>query len=154
VARRLFGSEGDAREAVRESFVSMLDAPISGRGALSVESRLHLHVVGRALSQARHPDGPLEEGGIVDILPTYDDSGHALARVPTDSGRNGGREGFCAAMEILPEPYRTGFVLHDVEGFERGEAATLMSLSVRELMTTVHRARQALMSLMGEPRPA
>ena len=49
-----------------------------------------------------------------------------------------------AAIEGLPEGYRTVFVMHDVEGYKHEEIGTLLGVSVGTSKSQLHRARMSL----------
>ena len=54
------------------------------------------------------------------------------------------------AIEQLPPGYRQVFVLHDVQGFEHNEIATLMSCSIGNSKSQLHKARMRLRELLQE----
>jgi RNA polymerase sigma-70 factor (ECF subfamily) len=53
----------------------------------------------------------------------------------------------------LPEPYRTVLILRDMEELDTKETGRLLGLSLGAVKTRLHRARQALCTLL-EPRMA
>jgi RNA polymerase sigma-70 factor (ECF subfamily) len=55
------------------------------------------------------------------------------------------------AIASLPEPYRVALVLRDIEGLSNEELAQALSVTVNAAKIRVHRARQALRTLL-EPR--
>jgi RNA polymerase sigma-70 factor (ECF subfamily) len=121
MARRLVRCEAEARKAVADGFRSARESSEDGTETLAGEVRRH--AVRRAIagdcSCATRPELPAEA---------------CRAR---------------AAVDALPAPYRTAFVLRDVEGVDRSEAAGLLRLSAPELDERVHRARQALVTLLA-----
>ena len=50
----------------------------------------------------------------------------------------------------LPESYRVVLVLRDIEGLDTGEAADLLGLTPAVVKLRLHRARQALRTLLAE----
>ena len=52
------------------------------------------------------------------------------------------------AIAQLPDGCRTAFVLHDVEGFEHNEIATLLGISEGTSKSQVHKARMKLRSML------
>ena len=52
------------------------------------------------------------------------------------------------AIESLPPGYRTIFVLHDVEGYEHNEIATMMGCSIGNSKSQLHKARMKLRDLL------
>jgi RNA polymerase sigma-70 factor, ECF subfamily len=54
------------------------------------------------------------------------------------------------AVEQLPPGYRSVFVLHDVQGYEHNEIATIMSCSIGNSKSQLHKARMRLRELLQE----
>ena len=65
------------------------------------------------------------------------------------------RERVRAAIERLPESYRTVLLLRDIEELDTAEVAQLLGVTANTVKIRLHRARQALAKLL-EPtlRPA
>ena len=57
-----------------------------------------------------------------------------------------------AALEQLPEGYRSMFLLHDVHGFEHNEIASILGCSVGNSKSQLHKARKRLRELLHEVR--
>ena len=69
----------------------------------------------------------------------------AMPRVPTAISRLD----LDRAIAKLPEGCRAAFVLHDVEGFEHHEVASLLGVSQGTSKSQVHKARMKLRALLG-----
>jgi len=54
------------------------------------------------------------------------------------------------SIEQLPPGYKTVFVLHDVQGFEHNEIASIMGCSVGNSKSQLHKARTRLRELLQE----
>ncbi len=54
------------------------------------------------------------------------------------------------AVALLPPGYRMVFVLHDVEGFEHNEIATMLECSTGNSKSQLHKARLKLRELLRE----
>jgi RNA polymerase sigma-70 factor (ECF subfamily) len=52
------------------------------------------------------------------------------------------------AIEDLPPGYRLVFVLHDVEGYEHNEIADMLSCSIGNSKSQLHKARMKLRDLL------
>ena len=52
------------------------------------------------------------------------------------------------AVESLPPGYRTIFVLHDVQGYEHNEIATIVGCSIGNSKSQLHKARMKLRDLL------
>jgi RNA polymerase sigma-70 factor (ECF subfamily) len=53
-----------------------------------------------------------------------------------------------AAIEQLPETYRTVLVLRDIEELSTQEAAEVLDITPSAVKVRLHRARQALLTLL------
>ena len=58
------------------------------------------------------------------------------------------------AWRGLPPGYRTIFVLHDVEGYEHNEIATIVGCSIGNSKSQLHKARMKLRDLLKMQRAA
>ena len=56
------------------------------------------------------------------------------------------------AVDDLPPGYRTIFVLHDVEGYEHNEIATIVGCSIGNSKSQLHKARMKLRDLLKMSR--
>ena len=154
VARRFLASEEDAHEAVHEAFISAFRAIDRFEGEARLSTWLHRIVVNACLMKLRTRRRKPEES-IDDLLPRFQENGH-LAEPPT-----GWREGaetllerdetrslVRAAIDRLPEGYRTVLLLRDIEEYDTEQAAEALGLSRAAVKTRLHRARQALRQLL------
>jgi RNA polymerase sigma-70 factor (ECF subfamily) len=155
-ARRLLACEHDANDAVQEAFISAFNAIESFNGEAKLSTWLHRIVVNACLmkqrSKARRTTVSIE-----DHLPTFDETGHHCTQ---QSGW--GDEAFAAVstremqaivraqIDQLPESYRQVVLLRDIEGLDTNETAALLGESVGNIKTRLHRARQALRSLLEQ----
>jgi RNA polymerase sigma-70 factor (ECF subfamily) len=57
-----------------------------------------------------------------------------------------------AALEQLPDGYKSMFLLHDVHGYEHNEIATMLGCSVGNSKSQLHKARKRLRELLREFR--
>lgn len=154
VARRMLRQEQDAQDAVQEAFVCAFKALSSFEGQSRVSTWLHRIAVNACLMRLRRRERRPEDS-IEDLLPTYEPDGHtsetfapwedsALARLERDETRGLVR----AAIDRLPESYRTALLLRDIEEMDSDEAALLLGITPNALKIRVHRARQALRTLL------
>jgi RNA polymerase sigma-70 factor (ECF subfamily) len=56
------------------------------------------------------------------------------------------------AMKELPAGYRTIFLLHEVKGYEHHEIARLLSCSVGNSKSQLHKAKMRMRELLGWPK--
>jgi RNA polymerase sigma-70 factor (ECF subfamily) len=153
VARRLLGNEEDARDVVQDAFLFAFRSVDRFDGQATLGTWLHRIVVNAALtrlrSRRRRPERPIE-----DLLPTFLEDGHA-ARPPRDWGepfaalqQEETRAAVRRHIEELPEDYRVVLLLRDIEGLDTDETARLLGLTGGAVKTRLHRARQALRTLL------
>ncbi len=153
VARRLVGNEEDARDVVQDAFLSAFRSIDRFDGHSGLGTWLHRIAVNGALtklrSRRRRPERPIE-----DLLPTFLEDGHA-ARPARDwpepfvaLQREETRAAVRRHIQELPDDYRTVLVLRDIEGLDTDETARLLGLTPGAVKTRLHRARQALRTLL------
>jgi len=154
VARRLVRDEEDARDAVQEAFVSAFRSLDRFEGGSRLATWLHRIVVNcclmRLRSRQRRPEEPIE-----DLLPKFLEDGHqtppSLAwSDPVEELLH--RKEICAlvraSIDRLPESYRTVLILRDIEELSTGDAASALGVTENALKIRLHRARQALRTLL------
>lgn len=154
VARRLVRDEEDARDAVQEAFVSAFRSLDRFEGGSRLATWLHRIVVNcclmRLRSRQRRPEEPIEE-----LLPRFLEDGHQETQSvdweePVDVLLQ--RREICAlvraSIDRLPESYRTVLILRDIEEVSTAEAAGLLGITENALKIRLHRARQALRTLL------
>jgi RNA polymerase sigma-70 factor (ECF subfamily) len=155
VARRLLRNEEDARDAVQDGFVSALRALDRFGGRSQLSTWLHRITVNAALmklrTRRRKPEQAIDE-----LLPKFLEDGHHV-RHPREW-----RDSACAllvsreerafvraAIDQLPESYRTVLLLRDIEELSNSEVAEALGLSDNVVKVRLHRARQALRTLLA-----
>jgi RNA polymerase sigma-70 factor (ECF subfamily) len=154
VARRILRNDDDAREAMQEAFLSAFRKVHQFDGRAQFSTWLHRIVINASLkklqSRRRH-----EKHTIDAFLPTFtDDDHHRIEpRGPALSTedlvhRNELKEIIHHQINELPEIYRTVILLRDIEGLDTEETAHLLETTTVVIKTRLHRARQALRTLL------
>lgn len=154
VTRRLLREEEDARDAVQDAFLSAFRAIDRFEGQARLSTWLHRIAVNAALmklrSKRRRPETSIEE-----LLPGFIEDGHmAEPPAPWREGadvllaRGETREWVRNRIDELPESYRTILMLRDIEELDTSEVAELLQISPGAVKTRLHRARQALRTLL------
>lgn len=152
-ARRMLPTEEDARDAVQDALLSAF----RGLGSFDERARLstwlHRITVNAALmklrSRRRRPEASLD-----DLLPRFDERGEwaepAVTGPPADAALDSAtlRTTVRACIARLPEPHRTVLVLRDLEELDTAEVADALGLTTAAVKTRLHRARQALRTLL------
>jgi len=153
VARRMLRNEEDARDAVQEGFVSAFRAIQRFNGDCRLSTWLHRIVVNAALMKIRTRSRRPEES-IDDMLPRFLADGHHAeptsewASANTLLEQRETRERVRAAIDQLPESYRTVLMLRDIEELDTAETAQLLGLTPNTVKIRLHRARQALAKIL------
>ncbi|HXW05337.1 MAG TPA: sigma-70 family RNA polymerase sigma factor [Vicinamibacterales bacterium] len=155
VARRMLRNEEDAKDAVQQAFLSAFKALPQFNGQSRISTWLHRIVVNTALMRMRTRSRRPEES-IEDLLPRYLDDGHHVetwmewsASVDTLLEQHETRRRVREAIDRLPESYRVVLLLRDIEELDTAEAARALGLSANAVKIRLHRARQALASLLA-----
>jgi len=154
VIRRIVRHEEDAHEALQDAFVSIVKSIDKFEGHSGLRTWLHRVAVNAALmklrGKRRRPETALE-----DLVPRFQDDGHAVE--PADPWEKNAVE-LAAQSEMsalvrelideLPESYRIVLVLRDLEEVPTDEVARLLQVTPNAVKIRVHRARQALRTLL------
>jgi RNA polymerase sigma-70 factor (ECF subfamily) len=154
VARRILGDEHDARDAVQDAFLSAFRAIERFDGRSQLSTWLHRVVTNAALMKLRTRKRRPERS-IDDLLPRFHDDGHRVEPRPawTTSceellSRRETRDQIHRLIAELPEDYRTVLVLRDIEQLSTAETGRQLEISPGAVKTRLHRARQALRTLL------
>ena len=153
-ARRLLRSDQDAEDAVQEAFVSAARAIDGFAGGSKVSTWLHRIVINTALMKLRTRRRRREES-IDDLLPHFDAEGRHVSPVatwetPSDVllERRETRAMVRRCIDRLPERYRTVLLLRDIQELDTQESADLLATTPNTVKIRLHRARQALRTLL------
>jgi RNA polymerase sigma-70 factor (ECF subfamily) len=153
-ARRFVGSEDDASDVVQEAFISAFRAIDGFAGAARLSTWLHRIVVNTALMRLRSRRRRREEP-IEGLLPRFDEEGRwadppARWSASTDAllERQQTRAAVRSAIDRLPLNYRTVILLRDIEELDTDETASVLGMTVNAVKIRLHRARQALRTLL------
>jgi RNA polymerase sigma-70 factor (ECF subfamily) len=154
IARRFLGNEEDARDAVQDAFISAFKSidQFEGKARLATWlNRIAINASLARLRQRQRKQGP----SIDELLPKFLEDGHpeapaaewresAETAVQLKETRSLVRE----AIDQLPDTYRTVLLLRDIEGLETEEVARMLGVTGGVVKIRLHRARQALRSLL------
>ena len=154
VARRILKNEEDAQDAVQEAFLSAFKDIGRFEGRSLLGTWLHRIVVNAALRRLRRRQRR-PECSIEDLLPHFGDDEHQIVP-PTPWQETSGmillqkeaRELVQRCIGQLPEIYRTVLLLRDIEELDTEETARMLEVSPGVVKTRLHRARQALRTLL------
>lgn len=152
--RRVLGNEEEARDALQDAFLAVHRGIATFAGDARLSTWLHRVALNAALMRLRHrrcrPETSLDE-----LLPTFTDDGHhheppcpfgdqATQQLETEENRVRVR----AAIDSLPPTYREIVLLRDLEELTTDATAELLGISGNAVKIRLHRARQALRTLL------
>src|SRR5262249_23158228 len=154
VARRFLRTEEDSADAVQDAFLSAFRSLDGFEGNSALGTWLHRIVVNVCLMRLRARSRS-REVRIDDLLPTFDASGHhsrpvrgwedqGLARLTREEARAHVRD----CIDRLPDAYREVLVLRDIEELDTEQTARQLGIAPGAVKTRLHRARQALRTLL------
>ena len=154
VARRILRNEEDANDAVQDAFLSAFKGICQFQGQSRLGTWLHRIAVNAALatrrSRQRHPERSIEE-----LLPHFSDDEHQIdPPAPWNTTPDLGlqqqelSELVRRCIDQLPDDYRIVLLLRDIERVDSQETAQMLETSVGVVKTRLHRARQALRTLL------
>jgi len=154
VARRYVRHDEDAADVLQAAYLSAFRAIGQFEGSAQLSTWLHRIVVNTALmkirTQRRKPEESLEG-----LLPTFQDDGHHVEQfsdwtTPADVliERAQTRSTVRSCIDQLPDTYRTILLLRDIEERSTQEVAELLMITTTAVKVRLHRARQALSTLL------
>ncbi len=156
LAYRILRNETDAKEILQETFVSIWRKLDTFKGDSQFGSWVYRIATNAALmrlrSHRRHPEVSTEELpiGYLDNYGAPVPAGENWSKRPDDELQSSElRAHIQAAVDKLPDIYRTVFVIRDVEGLSTEETAEALGISVPTVKTRLHRARIALRDAIG-----
>jgi RNA polymerase sigma-70 factor, ECF subfamily len=155
LARRIVGNDEDARDVVQDAFFSAFRHLDSFAGDARLSTWLHRIVVNTALMKLRTRRRKPEES-IEPLLPSFLADGHHAEKftawnIPADAllARKETRQAVRRRIDELPESFRTVLLLRDIEGLSTEETASLLETTPNAVKIRLHRARQALRTLLA-----
>jgi RNA polymerase sigma-70 factor, ECF subfamily len=145
---RMIGNSTEAEDLTQDVFVQVFRKLGSFRGESAFTTWLHRLTVNQVLMHFRKnhvrkeqltEDGEMPAGIMVDR--SRFNRSPVLDRLALEE-----------AIVQLPHGYRMIFVLHDVEGLEHSEIASLLGCSIGTSKSQLHRARMRIMRLLLRQR--
>jgi RNA polymerase sigma-70 factor, ECF subfamily len=140
---RMIGNPTEAEDLTQEAFLQLFRKISTFRGESAFSTWLHRLAVNVVLMHLRKKG--LNQ---ISLDETENSQGEAIKRDYGDDDRrlvgSIDRIGLTRAIGELPPGYRTVFILHDVEGYEHNEIAEIMSCSIGNSKSQLHKARLKL----------
>jgi RNA polymerase sigma-70 factor (ECF subfamily) len=134
----------DAEEVTQEAFIRIFRGLTKFRGDSALGTWIYRLAVNAALSHRsrRRPDAPEA---------SHESEAETLHAQPALHGRDSVlRARLQKALERLPVGYRTVIVLHDVEGLEHEEVASILGCHVGTSKSQLHKARARLREFLSQ----
>jgi RNA polymerase sigma-70 factor (ECF subfamily) len=155
-AKRLLRNEDEARDAVQDAFMSAFKSIAAFNGEAKLSTWLHRIVVNAALMRLRSRKHRAEQS-IDGLLPRFDDTGRWApppARLAASSQelleRRETRVIVRHCIDQLPETYRAVLLMRDIDDLDTDEVAELLGITPNAVKIRLHRARQALRTLIEQ----
>jgi RNA polymerase sigma-70 factor (ECF subfamily) len=154
VARRICGNEDDARDALQSAYLSASRSVQRFEGTCRLSTWLHRIVVNMSLmrlrTRRRKPEEQMET-----LLPAFQEDGHHMEQLsewamPADRllEREDVRASVRSCIAQLPESYRQVLLLRDIEELPTDQVARMLCATPPAIKVRLHRARQALSTLL------
>ena len=154
VTRRILRDEEDARDAVQEAFMAAFRSIGEFQSESRVSTWLHRIAVNCALMKLRVLERRREQD-VDALLPPFQADGHqqhSSVNWTETAEEILHREQSCAlvrqCIDQLPESYRIVLVLRDIEQLPPDVVAEKLQITRDNLKVKLHRARQALRTLL------
>jgi RNA polymerase sigma-70 factor (ECF subfamily) len=144
LAWRMCGTRADAEDLLQEIFLLAYRKLPEFRGDSTVGTWLYRLAMNRCLDHLKSRQ--TRASGMTTLL---DEEAIAGPKLVADGGLN--RLDLERAIARLPEGARAAFVLHDVEGFQHHEIASILGISEGTSKSQVHKARLKLRALLTAP---
>ncbi len=156
LALRLTRDEARAQDAMQDAFLQVFRKIAQFQEQSAFTTWLYRITVNAALmrmrSERRHREAPLEEAS-----PRYSEQGEIAEpvddwsyAVDDDAGNRELALHAQHAIDLLPDTYRSVFVLRELEDLSTEDVAQILDLTVPTVKTRLHRARLALRKALAE----
>ena len=149
---RMTANTAEAEDLTQEAFLQLYRKIATFRGESAFSTWLHRLSVNIVLMHLRRKSLPvvsLEES----VQPGEDDTPKKdFGAEDVALAGSIDRLQLQKAVDDLPPGYRTIFVLHDVEGYEHNEIATIVGCSIGNSKSQLHKARMKLRDLLKMKR--
>lgn len=148
---RMVGRTAEAEDLTQEAFLQLFRKITTFRGESAFSTWLHRLAVNVVLMRLRKKT--VSESSLEEATEPDEESGSPRrdfgAADPLLSG-SVDRINLQRAVEMLPPGYRAVFELHDIQGYEHNEIAGIMSCSIGNSKSQLHKARTRLRELLHE----
>jgi RNA polymerase sigma-70 factor, ECF subfamily len=148
---RMVGNPAEAEDLAQEAFLQLFRKIATFRGESAFSTWLHRLSVNVVLMRLRKKK--LAETSLDETTEPDEESGGPRRDIGGPDLRLSGsvdRVNIERAIEQLPPGYRSVFVLHDVQGYEHNEIASIMNCSIGNSKSQLHKARMRLRKFLQD----
>jgi RNA polymerase sigma-70 factor (ECF subfamily) len=142
---RMVGDPVEAEDLTQEAFLQLFRNIDTFRGESAFASWLHRLTANIVLMRFRKKR-PVSVS-LDDVIRPDDEKDRPAFEIGAPDPRLSGlfdRVNLHAALQQLPDGYKSMFLLHDVHGYEHSEIAAMLGCSVGNSKSQLHKASQAL----------
>jgi len=145
-ARGILRDDGEAEEAVRDGYVRAFTHLDGFKGDASVATSLARIVLNEAMARLRRRRSVADLGEVQETP-----ANEAQAPSPEQAlARQEIRRGIERAVDALPVPFRSVFMLRAIEQMTAEETALALDIPAKTVKTRLHRARKQLRQALAE----
>ena len=147
----MVGNTAEAEDLSQEAFLQLFRKIHTFRGESAFSTWLHRLAVNVVLMRLRKKT--LAETSLEETTEPDEETGGPRKEIGGPDLRLTGsidRVNLQRAIEQLPPGYKAVFVLHDIQGYEHNEIAGIMSCSIGNSKSQLHKARMRLRELLQE----
>ena len=155
VIRRILPQEEDARDALQDALLSVSRAVGGFAGESRLSTWLHRIAVNAALMRLRTQRR--QEPPIASLLPRFQENGHMAEPAgrwepPPEAAleRSETHRFVRESISELPDSYRIVLTLRDIEEWDTRETAEFLGIEPNAVKVRLHRARQALRTILDK----
>ncbi len=148
---RMVSNTAEAEDLTQEAFLQLFRKIATFRGESAFSTWLHRLAVNVVLMRLRKKK--VLESSLEEVTEPDEESGGPRRDFGGPDLRLNGsidRVNLQRAIEELPPGYKQVFVLHDMQGYEHNEIADIMSCSIGNSKSQLHKARMRLRELLHE----
>jgi RNA polymerase sigma-70 factor (ECF subfamily) len=148
---RMVSNTAEAEDLTQEAFLQLFRKIATFRGESAFSTWLHRLTVNVVLMRLRKKT--LVQTSLEEQTEPDEETGGPRKDIGAPDLRLSGsvdRVNIARAVDRLPPGYRSIFVLHDVQGYEHNEIATILHCSIGNSKSQLHKARMRLRELLHE----
>ena len=150
---KLLGNQDEAEHILQETFLKVLQSLPNFRGQSQISTWIYRIATNEALMMLRRKkrEYALLTNEDEIELKDYSHLTQSFANTPLEDLLNSElRDKMKASIELLPNKYKSVFVLKDIEGLSLNEISDITGMSLAAVKSNLHRARLFLREKLAE----